>query len=172
MPHIPVGMMQIMSLPSIFALHTLCFPILRADSPSCENRVPFLSQAKIINPKDLPHLLSQHPRPFELIEIVLFNGRSTCNPFIKGIELLIDVLDALDLSPAQVFDNADLCIQPLQVSLMDSSPSNQVLSNIVVASRRRGGLRVARGLSKVIYHLFNLTHAHDTFKRVDLGFGH
>jgi hypothetical protein len=99
----------------------------------------------------------------------LYNGGSTRNPFIKGIDLLSDVLDALNLLPAQVFNSADLFVQSFQLSLMDSSPSNQVLSDGVVAPRRRPGLHVASGLDK---DLFDLTHTRDTFKRVDLGFGH
>jgi hypothetical protein len=167
--HLPVGMMQMMSLPSIFALHTLCFPYSEAPgSPSRENHVPFLSQPKVLNPKDLPHLLSQPARPFKLIEIVLYNGGSTCNPFVKGIDLLCDVLDALNLLPAQVFNNADLFVQPLQLSPIDSSPGNQVLSDIIVVVAPRG---VAGGLDKVIYDFFDLTHTHTTtFKRVYLGF--
>jgi hypothetical protein len=95
-----------------------------------------LSQPKVLNPKDLLHLLPQPARPFELIKIVLYNGGPTCNPFIKGIDLLSDVLDALNPLRAQVFNNADLFVQPLQLGLMDSSPSNQVLSDVVVAPRR------------------------------------
>jgi hypothetical protein len=149
-------MMQIMSLPSIFALHTLCFLYSEVPgSPSHEKRVPFLSQPKVLNPKDLPHLPSQLPRPFELIEIVLYNGGSTCNPFIKGINLLSDVLDALNLLLAQLLDNADFLVQPLQLSPMDSSPSNQVLSDVIIASGRRA---IASGPNKVIHDFFDLTH--------------
>jgi hypothetical protein len=130
-----------------------------------------LSQPKVLNPKDLPHLSLHPPGPFKLIEIVLYDCGFTCNPFFKGIDLLIDILDALNLLPAQVFNNAYLFVELLQFSMMDSSLSNQVQSDVIVAPRRIAG-RVASGLDKVIHDLLDLTHTHDKFKCVYLTFGH
>src|SRR5258708_10374906 len=152
-------MMQIISLPAIFALHTL-FPNTSewVGTSHDKNHVPFLGQPKVLYPEHSPHLLSQLPRPFKFLEIVLNHSGTTCNPFIKGIYLLSDVLDALNLIPAQAFHSADLFVQPLQLSLMSCSLSHQVLSDVVVAPRCGRRLRVVSGLGAAIHNFFDLTH--------------
>jgi hypothetical protein len=60
---------------------------------------------------------------------------------------LSEILDVLDLLPTQALKSKDLCAQPLQLGLVSCSPSYQVLSKVVVASRSRPACTLGRAIS-------------------------